>query len=188
MNSKFEIKEDSTCNRCSCCPYGYHIDIDFVQYCNTLLSTLYESKKCLIPSRFNLKNSNNLNTSSKDNQKLFSPSYDLPDTSLSLICDSKILKKMETISPFNNISYHNDLMKPFKPMVNQLSSSSNQINDSSLNDALTQFEEVFQNQEKSSFLIKSKLNEPISFNSFFNNNFESQTFSPASSASAIKAR
>ncbi|XP_015795107.1 uncharacterized protein LOC107371513 [Tetranychus urticae] len=27
-------------NRCSCCPYGYHIDVEFVQYCEALLASL----------------------------------------------------------------------------------------------------------------------------------------------------
>lgn len=26
---------------CNCCPYGYHIDTDFVRYCDALISTLY---------------------------------------------------------------------------------------------------------------------------------------------------
>ncbi len=25
---------------CSCCPYGYHIDLDFVRYCETLASVV----------------------------------------------------------------------------------------------------------------------------------------------------
>lgn len=25
---------------CSCCPYGYHIDLDFVRYCETLASAV----------------------------------------------------------------------------------------------------------------------------------------------------
>lgn len=32
------------CSSCNCCPYGYHIDVDFVRYCEALLAALYGSK------------------------------------------------------------------------------------------------------------------------------------------------
>ncbi len=28
-------------NRCNCCPYGYHIDLDFIQYCESVSSGAY---------------------------------------------------------------------------------------------------------------------------------------------------
>ncbi len=32
-------------NSCKCCPYGFHIDTDFVTYCEALLTALYGSKR-----------------------------------------------------------------------------------------------------------------------------------------------
>lgn len=30
------IKNATECDRCDCCPYGYHIHLDFVRYCENL--------------------------------------------------------------------------------------------------------------------------------------------------------
>ncbi|XP_022100174.1 KN motif and ankyrin repeat domain-containing protein 1-like isoform X2 [Acanthaster planci] len=36
--SNNNLVEDSTTKRCSCCPYGYHIDLDFLNYCQDISS------------------------------------------------------------------------------------------------------------------------------------------------------
>lgn len=34
------VKSEKAYNRCVCCPYGFHIDADFINYCETLVETI----------------------------------------------------------------------------------------------------------------------------------------------------
>jgi len=187
MNPKIGLKKTQLPNRCSCCPYGYHIDVDFVQYCNALLSTLY-SKKCYNSRPLQgLKHAYTSSGSSNSNQNFVSSSCDLPDTSFNLNCDSKNYKKFNKLSPLNmHTSYHTSTVKSTTPSVvsGSITSLSDELSDSALDDALAHFEEVFKNSDKSNSLIKSRLNEDVSFNSYLNNNLESQSSSPAPSANS----
>lgn len=48
MHSNCRYVKPANCHRCNCCPYGYHIDVDFVHYCEALSAALY-GKKCSTP-------------------------------------------------------------------------------------------------------------------------------------------
>ena len=41
MSSSIRSKSPPGSVSCQCCPYGYHIDVDFVHYCEKLLAALY---------------------------------------------------------------------------------------------------------------------------------------------------
>ena len=46
-------------NSCKCCPYGFHIDTDFVHYCESLLTALYGTNKHISPT-LNCRSANSL--------------------------------------------------------------------------------------------------------------------------------
>jgi len=40
-NYKMEEGTAIVDGKCNCCPYGYHVDVDFMSYCDTLSNQSY---------------------------------------------------------------------------------------------------------------------------------------------------
>lgn len=59
VNAVNAVNAANGLNACKCCPYGFHIDTDFVHYCETLLTALYGTNKRISPT-LNCRSSNSL--------------------------------------------------------------------------------------------------------------------------------
>ncbi|KAF5306031.1 hypothetical protein FQR65_LT00746 [Abscondita terminalis] len=50
-DSEADIDDDDWYEHCDCCPYGYHIDLDFIRYCDSLQEEADRNRKVFVNKR-----------------------------------------------------------------------------------------------------------------------------------------
>ncbi|CAG2177166.1 unnamed protein product, partial [Oppiella nova] len=146
-------------NSCKCCPYGFHIDTDFVNYCEVLLTALYGS-----PSDKRLSQTLQCRTSNSFRRKINSAFSTLNSRSAQSAATDAFLSYCDynyNISGNRLNSQHNKL-KSQSPKENHCldkESINSVINDYSLGDVVDEFEETW--NESNRRLSNSSDCEPI---------------------------
>ncbi|KAH9415071.1 KN motif and ankyrin repeat domain [Dermatophagoides pteronyssinus] len=132
---------------CKCCPYGFHIDTDFVRYCDALLSALYGQNSNQNYQHLNNNNNNNDNRSASTRTTTPSPSlinYQQPN-------DEYLIDNNHNNNDQQQINHQNDILDLDE--MEQDFQQSNQISNESLHSKSTNFSSSIDNEDKISVSI-----------------------------------
>ena len=143
MSQKSPVNGVNGLNSCKCCPYGFHIDTDFVHYCESLLTALYGTNKRISPTP-NCRTANSLRrkiNSAFSTLNSCSAQSAATDAFLSY-CDynyNNITSNHQNIRQNNRLSSHS----PIQNNCSEKESIDALINDHSLGDVVNRFEEAW---------------------------------------------